>query len=59
MDAAELVAPWADEVENCPVISVGRVDVTIIVTDAVTGCSEVVVVVVDDFINCVVSEEGS
>ena len=38
------------------VIVVTGVGVTVV---AVTGCSDVVVVVVDVFINCVVSGEGS
>ena len=45
--------------DDCVIFSVGDGDVTIIVALAVTGCSEVVVVVVDVFINCVVSGEGS
>ena len=46
--------------DDCVIFSVGDGGVTIIVVVAVTGCSEVVVVVVVDvFINCVVSGEGS
>ena len=42
--------------DDCVIFSVGDGGVTIIVVVAVTGCSEVVV---DVFINCVVSGEGS
>ena len=45
--------------DDCVIFSVGDGGVTIIVIVAVTGCSKVVVVVVDIFINCVVSGEGS
>ena len=44
--------------DDCVIFAVGDGDVTIIVAVAVTGCSEVVVVV-DVFINSVVSGEGS
>ena len=46
--------------DDCVIFSVKDGGVPIIVVVAVTGCSEVVVVVVVDvFINCVVSGEGS
>ena len=43
--------------DDCVIFSVGDGGVTIVVVVAITGCSEVVVavVVVDVFINCVVS----
>ena len=46
--------------DDCVIFSVKDGGVPIIVVVAVTGCSDVVVVVVVDvFINCVVSGEGS
>ena len=46
--------------DDCVIFPVGDGGVTIVAVVAVTGCSEVVVViVVDGFINCVVSGEGS